>query len=435
MTPDKTPIFSAAAEEAVIGMLLAAPDELQAVSDLLTPEMFYFSGLRQIYETCLELTRRHGTYDLPAVTRELTEQGKNPDVVYITGLLEPVTSTAALSAHIASLREKYFLRRYQEVGLKIASLTDKGLDEVAEEAEKEILSISMQLYPKGALKIGVLVDEAIDTIEKIQSREVSLLGVPSGFTALDRITGGFKPGEMTVIAGRPSMGKTAVALQIARSAAGLGYPCALFSLEMGAQEIARRLLSGVSEYTNMELMSGKCDIQALLKTSEPLLSLPLWIDDTSAINLTELRAKVRRMKARSGIQLVIVDYLQLMSSQGNNREQEISVLSRGLKSIAKDLQIAVVVLSQLNRLAESRADKRPQLADLRESGAIEQDADIVILLYRPSYYGIDELTIGGKNVDSRGLMVLNVAKNRNGITGEVIVRHNISLTNLEDYES
>ena len=263
-----------------------------------------------------------------------------------------------------------------------------------------------------------------------------MIGVPSGFTNIDRITGGFKKGELTVIAGRPSHGKTALALQIAKNASEMNYPTLIFSLEMSDDELASRYLSGVSGHSNIELTTGKCDVDLLLKASEQLINLPIYIDvSPPGLSVLELRSKARKMILKHDIKLVIVDYLQLMSGTGQNREQEIGSISRGLKALAKDLNVPVIAVSQLNRLAEGRANKEPQLSDLRESGAIEQDCDRAMLIYRPAYYKIDYITIGRDEIRTDNLIVCNMAKNRNSVTGELILNHNDSLTNITDKSS
>jgi len=304
----------------------------------------------------------------------------------------------------------------------------KDLADVAAKAETDLLRLSGLLHTKEPKKLKELVDGVINTINQLKKGERSLFGVPSGFTKIDRITGGFKKGELTVIAARPGQGKTALSLQIAKNAADRKYPVAIFSFEMGEDEEAMRFLSGVSGYTNLELITGKCDINHLLKTSKSLSDLGIYIDDTSSMSPLDLRAKTRRMILKHDVKMIIVDYLQLMSGIGQNREQEIASITRGLKAIAKDLDIPVICLSQLNRLAESRSNKEPHLSDLRESGAIEQDSDRVILIYRPEYYKIESINLNGEEIDTKGLIIINLAKNRNGCTGELVLHHNESMT-------
>lgn len=422
------------AEETVIGTLLSYPDSINNVMGILTPDMFYKSDLKVIYECCIEIIQKFGAVDVITVGEELRKKGIKYDVVYITELSGRVVTDRMVENHALLIKEKYLLRKYIQAGNELANMAfTEDLEVVTEKAEMDILNISGLLYFKEPKKLGDLVDDAIKVINKLHRKEISLIGVPSGFINLDRITGGFKRGELTIIAGRPSMGKTALALQIAKNTAEFDNPVAMFSLEMVQLEQALRFLSGVSGYSNVDLITGRCDIEHLLKTSEPLLNLGIFIDDTPAMPLLELRAKTRKMILKHGIKMVIVDYIQMMEGVGQNREQQVAYLSRGLKAIAKDLNIPVVALSQLNRSAEGRAERKPQLADLRESGAIEQDADMVILLYRPALYGITTYSINGSDeISTSGLMVVNLAKNRNGCTGELIFHHNESMTVIDE---
>jgi replicative DNA helicase len=419
------------AEETVIGTILAYPDSINNVMAILTPDMFYKVDLQNIYKSCLEIIQRSGGVDLITVSNEL--KGK-VDIIYLTELSGRVVSSQMIENHAFLIKEKYLLRKYIQAGNELANMAfTEDLQDVSEKAEMDILNISGLLHIKEPKKLGVLIDDAINDIDKLRKKEISLIGVPSGFTTIDRITGGFKKGELTIVAGRPSMGKTAAALQFAKNAAELNNPVLMFSCEMAQFEQALRFLSGVSGYSNVDLITGRVDIDKLLKDSEPLLNLGIYIDDTPAITLLELRAKSRKMILKYGIKIIIVDYIQLMQGIGQSREQEVSYLSRGLKAIAKDMNVPVIALSQLNRDPEAKADRRPQLANLRESGAIEQDADMVMLLYRPAYYRIATYSINGKeNRDTNGLMVINLAKNRNGCTGELMFHHNESMTVINE---
>lgn len=432
MTPDRIPPQAIEAEKAVIGTLLAYPDTLDNIISVLTPDMFYQADLSEVFRVCLDITRQGRKFDVITVSNELQKKGLQK-LTYLVELSERIVSNQMIEIHALLVKEKYLLRKYIQVGNELANMAySEDLADVSEKAEMDLLNISGFLQRKEPKKLGDLIDGVINTIERIQNKEIALVGVPSGFTRLDRVTGGFKRGELTIIAGRPSMGKTALALQIAKNAAELKNPVALFSCEMSEDELARRFLSGVSGRSNIDLTSGRCEIDNLLTTSEPLLSLPVYIDDTSSISLLELKAKARKMILKFGIRLAIVDYLQLMTGSGQNREQEISNLSRGLKAIAKDLNIPIIALSQLNRQAEMRRDKKPQLSDLRDSGAIEQDADICMLIFRPAYYNLGTSEIDGADVSSQNLMIINLAKNRNGATGELPLTHNESMTKITE---
>jgi replicative DNA helicase len=419
-------------EEAIIGTLLVCPGSINDVMAILKPEMFYNSFLQAAFRCCIDVVQKFGTVDLVTLSNELRKKGQdNP--VYLTELTGRVITDQMIEHHAMIVKEKYLLRKYIQAGQELANMAyTEDLADVAAKAEMDILNISGFLHNREPKQLGVLVDEAINIIDKLIKKEISLIGVPSGFTQLDRFTGGFKRAELSIIAGRTSMGKTALALQIAKNTADLNNPVAIFSCEMAAFDQAIRFLSGVSGYSNMELMSGRCDMEHLLTVSEPLLKLGIYIDDTSAISLLELRAKARKMILKFGVKMIIVDYLQLMTGSGQSREQEVSFLSRGLKSLAKDLDIPVIALSQLNRKPDTRADSKPQLSDLRESGAIEQDADIVMLLYRPAYYQIKTAEIAGIERDTEGLMVVHLAKSRNGAIGEIVLKHNPSMTKIND---
>jgi replicative DNA helicase len=258
-----------------------------------------------------------------------------------------------------------------------------------------------------------------------------MIGVPSGLTSLDRATGGFKKGEFTIIACRPSVGKTSLACQIGKNASIQNYPVAIFSLEMAEDELGRKYLSGETGKSNTELINGRCNLEQITEQSKKLNRLPLYIDDTPAISIMELKSKARRLVMENGVKMIIVDYLQLMKGEGQNREQEVSSVSRGLKGIAKDLNIPVIALSQLNRNLERTSDKKPGLADLRESGSLEQDSDIVIFPYRPILNSQQTIFINNIEEDTKGLMMLILAKNRNGIAHiEIKLKHNDSLTQI-----
>lgn len=433
MTPDRPLPQATEIEEIVIGTILAYPDSLNNVMTTLTAEMFYKSDLRIIYKTCLDLIQQGRTPELNIVTSELHKRKIECDPVYLTGLCQRVVTDKMIESHAAVIREQYMKRLYIQHGQELVNMAyTEDLESISEKAETDILNISGLLDTSEPVKLGVIVDESVKTIDKIIKKEISLVGVPSGFTQFDRQTGGFKKGELIIIAARPGIGKTALALQIAKNASELNYPVGIFSSEMSKTDISYRYLSGVSGYSNSELKSGRCDIDKVVDTSEALLNLPIYIDDTSAITLLEIRAKSRKMILRYGIKMIIVDYLQLMKSTGQTKLEEVSKLSAGLKSIAKDMNLPVIVLSQLNRRAEDRQDRRPHLPDLRDSGTIEQDADIVMMLWRPDYYGIKTAEICGSDRETKNLIVIDIAKNRNGPTGEMVLFHNEYLTVIHE---
>lgn len=432
MTQDKIMPTAPEAEEAVIGTVLSFPDSLSTIASIIGPEMFQSAELAAACKVCFTLLQGGSPVDLTIVTTELRKQGWDLAVL-LTELSSRIPTVHHLEKHALIVKEKFLLREYVKAGKELENAAyEQDFETVSNIIETTLLGISGKISKKEPRRLGLLVDDAIRIINEVSAGTITLIGVPSGFTKLDRITGGFKKGELTIIAARPSMGKTAIALQLAKNAAELSHPVAFFSLEMSETEIARRFISSASGYTNTELIQGKAVPEELYASTTGLYDANIYIDDTSALSLLELRAKARRLVLKHNIEIVIVDYLQLMSGQGQNREQEISNISRGLKSIAKDLNVPVIALSQLNREAENRSDKRPQLSDLRESGAIEQDADIVWLLYRPAYYQIRTTMVNGEEVNTTGLLLINMAKNRNGVTGERPLHHNQSLTTINE---
>jgi replicative DNA helicase len=426
-------------ETAVLGIILVHPDALNDVIAILKPEMFYKNAHQKIYQSALNVFNKSFKVDLITVTNDLNNLGEIESIggpLYITQLCNAIASPNMVENYALIIKQKYIAREYIRIGMEIqAQAFDEMNDvsDVAEYAETQLLELSGIIQKKEPKLLGKLVDGIIDIIQKIINKEIDYIGVPTGFEALDRITGGFKKKELIIIAGRPGMGKTALALQIAKNTAERKNPVGLFSCEMSDESLARRYLSGVSNKSNVELLTGNCNIELLLKNSEQLLNLGIYIDDSSNISLVELRAKTRKLLLRYGIKMVVVDYLQLMKGEGQSREQEVSYISRGLKAIAKDLDIPVIALSQINRETESRKEKRPQLSDLRESGAIEQDADMVLLVYRPSYYKIPTIETDGTSVKTDALMMIDIAKNRNGAIGEFNLRYNISLTDIREF--
>jgi len=423
-------------EEVVLGILLTYPESINDIISILEPEMFYRESHNKIFESCVNVFKKINKVDLFTVTEDL-RNNNNLDViggpVYITGLMTRVASSEMIENYALIVKQKYIQREYIRISTELQTRAfDDSYDvaELSEYAEMELLKISGSIHKKEPILLSKLVDGVINTIEKIINREIALTGIPSGFTKMDRVTGGFKNKELIIIAGRPGMGKTALALQLAKNISEFNNSVGFFSLEMSDESLARRYLSNVSGKSNVELLNGKCSIDQLLSTSEQLLKLGIYIDDTSNISIIELRAKVRKLIMQHHIKAIIVDYLQLMKGEGQSREQEVSSISRGLKAIAKDMDIVVIALSQINRESEARKDKRPQLSDLRESGAIEQDADMVFLLYRPAYYKIESVVSDGNNLNTEGLLIVDIAKNRNGATGEFNLKTNVSVTEI-----
>lgn len=432
---EKVPPQAIEIEEMVIGTCLVYPDVIYETK--LKPEMFYKDANQKIFATILELAGKNKV-DLITVTNRLKDKGELESVggpLYITRLTANIYSDQMIDVHSLIVKEKYLRREYIRISTEIQNRSfNEAFDfgELIEYSESSLFELSDFTQAREPEKLDKCIDELLIDIEKIYKKEKSLVGVPCGFTSIDRITGGWQPGNLVIIAGRPSMGKTALALTLASNSARLGFPVCLFSLEMSRGEISTRFLSSVTGYTNVELRNAHIDFETVALKSNDIANLPIIIDDTSGIGLFEIRSKVKKMIIKNGVKLVIVDYLQLMDAEAGNREQEVSKISRGLKSISKEFNIPVIALSQLNRGVEERADKRPRLSDLRESGAIEQDADIVCFIYRPAYYGISTIKVDKDDISTEGLMLIDCAKNRSGSLFTKPLYHNISLTKIDD---
>lgn len=424
------------AEQAIIGTCFVQPEAIHDIMSILTPEMFYLESNKQLYTAIIDVTKKNGNSDLISITDYLRIKDQLDNfggVIGLTKRTENIVSDRYLKDYALLVREKYILRQYIIAGFQLVDHAySETLDQVIEYSETTLFNISNITQSKEPKHISRLVDEYLAEIEKIINKEKRLSGVPSGFTTIDRITGGWQPSDLIIVAGRPSMGKTAVALSLAKGSAEYNFPVAIFSLEMSESQLTGRYLSGVSNRTNMEMRSGHVNLQDLSIKSNEIARLPIYIDDTPAIGLFELRSKIKKLIVRCGVKIAIIDYLQLMKAEAGSREQEVSQISRGLKSIAKEFDIPIIALSQLNRSVEERIDKKPRLSDLRESGAIEQDADIVAFINRPAYYKMQTTTINGDEVSTAGLMIFDFAKNRNGACVTLPLYHNEALTKIED---
>jgi replicative DNA helicase len=422
-------------EQAVIGALMLDRDALSSVMDLLKPESFYLEAHQLVYEAVLSLFRASKPIDMLTVGEELRRMGQLEKVggpYFLVELTHRVASTANIEYHARIVAQKFIQRELIRASTDvIREAYDETTDVFAlmDKAEQHLFAITETNLSRSFQGMNSLSSEMLKHLETLSAKEDGLTGVPSGFTPLDRITSGFQMSDLIIMAARPAMGKTACVLSIARNAAmDFDKGVAFFSLEMSSLQLMQRILSGEAEVPNEKLRNGKMEShewQAVHKAIERLSKAPIFIDDTPGINIFELRAKCRRLKAQHNIQLIIIDYLQLMTAgadnaRGGNREQEISSISRGLKGLAKELNVPVIALSQLSRAVETRGgSKKPQLSDLRESGAIEQDADIVTFIYRPDYYQILEDDNGNS---TKGMADIIVAKHRNGALGEARVR-------------
>lgn len=434
-------------EEAVLGALMLEKDAVSVVIDILKPDSFYVHAHQEIYRAIYELFGKSQPVDILTVTEQLRKNGRLDEVggaVYIAELTERVASAANVEHHARIISQKYIQRELIRISSEIIKDSYEETTDVFElldKAEQSLFSVADQNLSRNYASMSNLISKAIQQIEELQNQEDGLTGVPSGFTALDRLTGGWQKSDMIVMAGRPGMGKTAFVLSVARNAAvDFNKGVALFSLEMSSLQLVNRLISAETEIPSEKLRKGNMEHwewEQLTHKVDKLSEAPIFIDDTPGINIFELRAKCRRLKMQHDIQLIIIDYLQLMTGGGEgkgngNREQEISAISRGLKSIAKELNVPVIALSQLSRAVETRGgDKKPQLSDLRESGAIEQDADMVVFLYRPEYYGFTE---DEDNNSVRGIGEIIVAKHRHGALDTVRARFIDKFAKFADLE-
>jgi replicative DNA helicase len=416
----KVPPQNLEAERAVLGAILIDNDSIYAVMEVLQASAFYQPSHRLIFSTMLELSERGDPIDIVTLAERLRSAGNldkagGPD--YIPTLADEVPTAAGVANYATIVREKSTLRSLIETSTEIVQdcfETPGDVDQLLDDAERRIFAISEERVRSGFLSMKEIVKSSFKTIELLYEKKEHITGVPSGFADIDDLTSGFQPSDLIIIAGRPSMGKTAFCLNIAQYAAmNKEKTVAVFSLEMAKEQLVMRMLCSEARIDAHRLRSGflgQTDWPKLSTAAGRLADASIYIDDTPAISSMEMRAKTRRLKADKGLDLVIVDYLQLMSGRrSDNREQEISEISRSLKALAKELGIPVVALSQLNRAVENRQDKRPILADLRESGAIEQDADVIMFIYRDEVYN--------KETMEKGIAEVIIGKQRNGPVG------------------
>jgi replicative DNA helicase len=416
-------------EEAVLGAIMLEKDAILTVLDILEPGSFYKEAHQVIYETAQNLSQQEKPIDLLTVTEELRKTEKLESVggaVYISQLTSRIGSAAHLEYHARIVAQKYIQRELIRVSSDIQERAfdeSSDVDDLLDFSERELLNIAEGHIKKETIKINNLIKTALEQIEEAGKRKDSLSGVPSGFTRLDRLTSGWQKSDLIILAARPSMGKTAFVLSMARNmAVEHSRPVAFFSLEMSSIQLVNRLIIGETQLASDKIRTGRLENyewEQLEYKIKDLEKAPVYVDDTPAISIFEFRAKCRRLKQKHDIQAVVIDYLQLMtgSKDSGSREQEVSNISRSLKSVAKELDIPIIALSQLNRSVEMRSgSKRPQLSDLRESGAIEQDADLVLFIHRPEYYGLDVDEDGNS---LKGVAEIIVAKHRNGPTGDI----------------
>ena len=420
----KVPPHDLEAEQAIIGSMLTDRDAVISAIEILKEEDFYREDNKAIYTAILNLYNRAEPIDIITVKSELESMGKFEQVgglEYLAELPEKVPTTANAMKYIKIVEEKSTLRRLIKTANEIIELgysPTEDVEDIMEGAEKKIFNIMQEKNQKGYAPIKDVLVESFTKLEELYNRKQHITGVPSGFTELDYRTAGFHGSELILIAARPAMGKTAFALNIATNAAvKANVPVAVFSLEMSKEQLVNRILCSESMVDSNKVRTGKLeedDWTKLAGAIGPLSEAEIFIDDTPGINITEIRAKCRKLKLEKNIGMVVIDYLQLIqgsNKRGGSREQEISEISRSLKILAKELDVPVIALSQLSRAAEQRPDHRPMLSDLRESGAIEQDADIVMFLYRDDYYNPDS--------EDKDIAEVIIAKQRNGPIGTI----------------
>jgi replicative DNA helicase len=443
---ERTPPYSEDAEQAVLSAMLMDKDAVDRASEVVDDTMFYREGNRRIFRAMVALSERGDVIDPLTLTEELSRRGElqaSGGKDYIAQLIDAVPTAANVEYHAKIVREKALRRRLIEVSTAIVSEafdSSAPAGDLLDAAEHRIFEVNQSRGGEGFTRIKELLWPTMENIEKLQRGGESVTGVPSGFKDLDELTAGFQPSDLVIVAARPSMGKTAFVLNIAQNAAlDKSVPVAFFSLEMSKESLVQRLLTSEGRVDAQRLRKGKLhddEFVRLGRAAGMLSHAPIWIDDTPGITLLEMRSKARRLKVDNDIGLIVVDYLQLMQGPNNieSRQQEISYISRSLKSLARELKVPVVALSQLSRAPEQRTgeNKRPQLSDLRESGAIEQDADLVMFIYRQEMYDgpVDK---DGNSLEGRAEII--VGKQRNGPTGFVNLYFNKTFTRFENYSS
>ena len=435
-------------EEAVLGAVMLETEAIDEIIEILKPDCFYKEAHAKIYKAILDLSAREEPIDLRTVAHELRRKGILEEVggpFYITQLTTRVLSSVHIEYHARILYQKYIQRELIRVSTNIQERAfDESVDveDLLNTSEQAIFEITQGCLKNEIQPLNLLLKEVYENIKEAGKREDSLSGVPSGFVKLDRITAGWQPTDLIIVAGRPSMGKTAFVLSMARNmAVEHGCGVALFSLEMSKVQLGTRMIVAETEIDSDKIRSGRLDQSEWIQLAagiEKFDNAPLYIDETPALSVFEFRAKCRRAVQQFGIRIAIIDYLQLMTWSGETkigfREQEVSNISRSLKAIAKELNIPIIALSQLNRAVESRTGpkQRPQLADLRESGAIEQDADIVLFIHRPEKYGLTEDSDGNS---LRGYAEVIISKHRNGALDDVPLTFKAQFAKFVEQES
>jgi len=421
----KMPPQNIEAEQSVLGGILIENGAIHKVMEVLTPDDFYREAHQKIYNSLLDLSERDEPADLITVTNELRKKDQIDSIggaSYVASLIDTIPTAANIGYYARIVKEKSILRKLIETATDIVTQGYEDREDVEgllDEAERAIFQIAENRVRPSFYPIREIVKSSFKTLEKLYEKKELVTGIPSGFKDLDLMTAGFQPSDLIIVAGRPSMGKTALCLNIAQYAAiEKKVPVAIFSLEMSKEQLVLRMLCSEARVEGTRIRTGflsESDWPKLTLAAGNLSDAPIFIDDTAALTILELRAKARRLKGEHGLGMLVVDYLQLMRGRTmiENRQQEISEISRSLKALAKELNLPVIAVSQLSRRSESREDKRPQMSDLRESGAIEQDADLILFIYRDEVYNRSEEN------PNRGKAEVIIGKQRNGPIGRI----------------
>jgi replicative DNA helicase len=427
-------------EEAILGAILIDREAINEVIAILIPEAFYKDAHQKIYRSIIQLNKNNEPIDILTV-QDVLRKNKQLDEVggpaFISYLTNRIASSYHIEFHSGIVMQTYAYREFIRISSDVQRMCydNESLDEIQSYQDREMQKLMEIGSQNEAEQIGDIISNEINKLEKIASGEIKFTGVPSGFQKIDRITNGWQPSDLIIIAARPSMGKTAFAIALGINASELNYPTAVFSLEMSNESIGLRVLSSSTNYSNTELRSAtNLDWKELERSLTKLINLKLFIEDTPSLTPVKLKSKVRRLIKLYGIKQIIIDYLQLMKDPSikGNREQEVSSISGALKSIAKEFDIPVIALAQLNRAVDSRTDKKPQLSDLRESGSIEQDADVVIFIHRPEKYGIETFEDGSP---TKGITQILIQKHRNGATKDIELYNNDVMSRFADERS
>ncbi len=441
----KLPPHDVELEEVVLGACMLEKDAYMNVCDILVPDSFYEPVNQKIFQAITTLGLNQRPIDMMTVTEQLRQEGTLEEVggaIHITELTARVYSAANVEYHARIIAQKYLARRLISFAAQIETKAfdqSNDVDDLLQEAEGQLFDISQTQLKREVTQIDPVINLALEQIQIAANNESGLSGLQTGYTELDRMTSGWQMSDLIIIAARPAMGKTAFVLSMAKNmAVDFNIPVAIFTLEMANVQLVKRMLSNIAELEGEKIKSGQLSPEEWDRLNSRLrnvYSAPLYLDETPGLSITELRTKARRLVREKGVKLIMIDYLQLMNATGmklGSREQEVSTISRSLKALAKELNIPIIALSQLNRSTETREDKRPVLSDLRESGAIEQDADIVCFIHRPEYYtrsGVD-----AENNDIRGLAQLIVAKHRSGAVGDVKLRFVSKYAKFENWD-